>query len=66
MRAVTIPETGSKRKLLAAAEQLFAEKGFEAISVRDITQLAKVDVAAVNLSRFIRYSPVGQIGRAHV
>ena len=59
MRAVTIPETGSKRTLLAAAEQLFAEKGFEAVSVRDITQLAKVDVAAVNLSRFIRYSPVG-------
>jgi hypothetical protein len=42
-----------------AAEQLFAEKGFEVVSVRDITQLAKANVAAVNLSRFIRYSPVG-------
>ena len=48
MRAVTIPESGSKRKLLDAAEQLFAEKGFEAVSVRDITQLAKANVAAVN------------------
>ncbi len=48
MRAVTIPETGSKRKLLDAAEQLFADKGFEAVSVRDITQLAKTNVAAVN------------------
>ena len=48
MRAVTIPESGSKRKLLDAAEQLFADKGFEAVSVRDITQLAKANVAAVN------------------
>jgi AcrR family transcriptional regulator len=48
MRAVTIPESGSKRKLLDAAEQLFADKGFEAVSVRDITQLAKTNVAAVN------------------
>ncbi|MES2657863.1 MAG: TetR family transcriptional regulator [Verrucomicrobiota bacterium] len=45
---MTIPESGSKRKLLDAAEQLFAEKGFEAVSVRDITQLAKTNVASVN------------------
>ncbi|MES2440442.1 MAG: TetR family transcriptional regulator [Verrucomicrobiota bacterium] len=45
---MTIPESGSKRKLLDAAELLFAEKGFEAVSVRDITQLAKTNVAAVN------------------
>jgi len=48
MRDVTFPESGSKRKLLDAAEQLFADKGFEAVSVRDITQLAKTNVAAVN------------------
>lgn len=48
MREVTIPESGPKRKLLDAAEQLFAEKGFEAVSVRDITQLVKMNVAAVN------------------
>ena len=48
MREMTIPESGSKRKLLDAAEQLFAEKGFEAVSVRDITQLAKTNVASVN------------------
>lgn len=45
---MTLPETGSKRKLLDAAEELFADKGFEAVSVRDITQLAKTNVAAVN------------------
>ena len=48
MREMTIPESGSKRKLLDAAEQLFADQGFEAVSVRDITQLAKTNVAAVN------------------
>ena len=48
MRDMTIPESGSKRKLLDAAEVLFAEKGFEAVSVRDITQVAKTNVAAVN------------------
>lgn len=48
MRATTIPESGSKRKLLDAAEQLFADHGFEAVSVRDITQLANTNVAAVN------------------
>lgn len=48
MRDMTIPESGSKRKLLDAAELLFAEKGFEAVSVRDITQAAKTNVAAVN------------------
>lgn len=48
MRETTFPESGAKRKLLDAAEQLFADHGFEAVSVRDITQLAKTNVAAVN------------------
>ncbi len=37
-----------KRNLLDAAEQLFADRGFESVSVRDITALAKANVAAVN------------------
>jgi len=36
------------QRLLAAAEQLFADKGFAAVSVRDITTLAQCNVAAVN------------------
>lgn len=48
MRAISFPETGSKRVLLDAAEQLFADRGFDAVSVRDITALAKMNVAAVN------------------
>ena len=35
-------------KLLDAAEKLFAEKGFDGTSVRDITAEAKCNVAAVN------------------
>jgi AcrR family transcriptional regulator len=48
MHEMIFPESGSKRKLLDAAEQLFADKGFEAVSVRDITGLAKTNVASVN------------------
>ncbi|MGJ8723417.1 MAG: TetR/AcrR family transcriptional regulator [Roseibacillus sp.] len=35
-------------RLLDAAEILFAEKGFEAVSLRDITQAADANVAAVS------------------
>ncbi len=48
MRETTLPESGSKRNLFDAAQQLIAEKGFEAVSVRHITHLAKTNVAAVN------------------
>ncbi len=37
-----------REKLLDAAEKLFAEKGFDGTSVRDITAEAKCNVAAVN------------------
>ncbi len=37
-----------ENRLLDAAEQLFAEKGFDATSIRDITNHAKCNVAAVN------------------
>ena len=48
MREITLPQSKSKLRLLDAAEQLFAEKGFESVSVRDVTQAAKANVAAVN------------------
>jgi len=38
----------TKGRLLEATENLVAEKGFDAVSVRDITGLAKANVAAVN------------------
>ncbi|MCU0254575.1 MAG: TetR/AcrR family transcriptional regulator [Acidobacteria bacterium] len=44
------PEAGAstEERLLAAAERLFAERGFAATSVRDITAEAGTSVAAVN------------------
>lgn len=41
-----LPET--RARLLVAAEKLFAERGYEATSVRDITTEAGCNVAAVN------------------
>ena len=38
----------TRERILDAAELLFAEKGFHAVSVRDITRAAGVDVALVN------------------
>jgi AcrR family transcriptional regulator len=48
MREIKFPQSKAKLRLLDAAEQLFAERGFEAVSVRDVTQLAKANVAAIN------------------
>ncbi len=38
----------TKKRLVEATESLIAQKGFDAVSVRDITGLAKANVAAVN------------------
>jgi len=38
----------AKERLLDAAERLFAKRGYHGVSVRDITEAAKVDVALVN------------------
>ena len=48
MREIKFPQSESKRRLLDAAEQLFAERGFDSVSVRDVTQQANANVAAVN------------------
>lgn len=38
----------TKERILSAAQSLFAEKGFEAVSLREITTMAEANVAAVN------------------
>jgi AcrR family transcriptional regulator len=48
MREIPATQSQSKQRLLDAAEQLFAERGFEAVSVRDITHRADANVAAIN------------------
>lgn len=48
MRVTTIPDSGPKRKLLDATERLVVEKGFDLVSVRDITGAVHANVAAVN------------------
>ena len=40
--------SGARQRLLDAAEQLFAEQGFEGASSREITALAGCNVAAIN------------------
>lgn len=48
-RVIEHAETQETRdRILAAAQELFAEKGFDATSVRDITSRAECNVAAVN------------------
>ncbi len=42
------PKIDTKQKILEAAEVLFARKGFDNVSLRNITELAGVNLAAVN------------------
>lgn len=48
MNRTIVPSGGPKLRLVEAAEKLFAEKGFDVVSVRDITQAVGGNVAAVN------------------
>jgi AcrR family transcriptional regulator len=41
-------ESATRARLLDAAERLFAAKGFEATSLRDVTSRARANLAAVN------------------
>jgi len=61
MREINLSQSESKRRLLDAAESLFAERGFEAVSVRDITHLAKANVAAINYHFGTREGLVGLV-----
>jgi len=47
MKKKTVTRPG-KERLLDAAEQLFAQRGFHGVSLRDITEAAGVDVALVS------------------
>jgi AcrR family transcriptional regulator len=42
------PADNTRERILASAEKLFAEKGYDGVSVREITQDAECNLAAVN------------------
>jgi len=42
------PDAATRDRLLAEATRLFAQRGFHAVSVRDIARAARANVAAVN------------------
>ena len=42
------PRAGTRERLLATAEELFATRGIDAVSVRDITEAAGANIAAIN------------------
>jgi len=42
------PEANTRERIMQAAEALFAEHGFDGVSMRDITATAKVNLASVN------------------
>ncbi len=46
--ATASQDTEVRRRILDSAERLFAQRGFDSASVRDITTAAKCNIAAVN------------------
>ncbi len=61
MREIKFPLSAPKQRLLDTAERLFAERGFEAVSVRDITGESKANVAAINYHFGSREALIGLV-----
>jgi AcrR family transcriptional regulator len=55
------PEKETRARLLEAAERLLAEKGFDAVTIRDVTEAAAANVAAVNYHFRNRESLVDEV-----
>lgn len=48
MKSLNDSTDNTRERILSAAEKLFAEKGYNGVSIREITQAAKCNLAAVN------------------
>lgn len=46
--ATTAPESDTRERIMTAARRLFAAKGFDGVSLREITEAARANTAAVN------------------
>ncbi len=59
--ATSIPDSRTRERLLDKAEELFAVRGFENVSLRDLTQAAGANLAAVNYHFGSREALIGCI-----
>ncbi|HAV13539.1 MAG TPA: hypothetical protein DCX06_08645 [Opitutae bacterium] len=48
LRATSSTSDKTRQKIVRAAEQLFADKGYQSMTLRDVTKAANVNLAAVN------------------
>jgi AcrR family transcriptional regulator len=59
-------DASAERRLLEAAEELFADKGFDAVSLREITARAGTNIAAVNYYFRSREKLIQAVIKRHV
>jgi AcrR family transcriptional regulator len=56
----------TRKQIVQAAEKLFAEKGFRAMTLRDVTREAKVNLAAVNYHFGSKGNLMHEVIRGHI
>jgi AcrR family transcriptional regulator len=67
-KAASGPEADTRARILQAAEAMFAESGFDAVSMRDITTAARVNLASINYHFGSKMALLAEVvsGRAHI
>ncbi len=61
-----MPSVNTKERILSAAEQLFAESGFSGTSLRQLTKMADVNLAAVNYHFGSKENLIQEVFRRHL
>ncbi len=62
----TVSRPDTRARILGAAEQLFAEHGFAAMSLRELTRVAEVNLAAVNYHFGSKERLMWEVLRKHI